>query len=148
MDAGMSHDPNAIPMFLRVLNEGNECAFGCRFMNGGSIYESTFFRTILSKGGTLVSNIILGMKFRDSTSGYIGFSRAIVQKFSTITLLSRGHFYQTELRYLLKHTRYIEVPIHYRAPSPSVSIKSIINAISSLFILGLRRIHNRSIDTV
>lgn len=28
MDAGLSHDPHAIPMFLRVLNEGNECALG------------------------------------------------------------------------------------------------------------------------
>ena len=31
MDAGLSHDPRAIPMFLRVLNEGNECAFGSSF---------------------------------------------------------------------------------------------------------------------
>ena len=37
MDAGLSHDPRAIPMFLRVLNEGNECAFGSRFTNGGSM---------------------------------------------------------------------------------------------------------------
>src|SRR5687768_14598957 len=37
MDAGLSHDPRALPMFLRVLNEGNECAFGSRFINGGSI---------------------------------------------------------------------------------------------------------------
>src|SRR5690606_36054376 len=35
MDAGLSHDPRALPMFLRVLNEGNECAFGSRFINGG-----------------------------------------------------------------------------------------------------------------
>ena len=33
MDAGLSHDPKALPMFLRVLNEGNECAFGSRFIN-------------------------------------------------------------------------------------------------------------------
>ena len=49
MDAGMSHDPRALPMFLRVLNEGNECAFGSRFINGGSIYDSTWKRTFLSK---------------------------------------------------------------------------------------------------
>ena len=30
MDAGLSHDPRAIPAFLRALNEGNDCAFGSR----------------------------------------------------------------------------------------------------------------------
>jgi dolichol-phosphate mannosyltransferase len=45
MDAGLSHDPGALPMFLRVLNEGNECAFGSRFICGGSIQDSTWKRT-------------------------------------------------------------------------------------------------------
>ena len=57
MDAGLSHDPRALPMFLRVLNEGNECALGSRFINGGSIYNSTWKRTFLSKFGTILSNI-------------------------------------------------------------------------------------------
>ena len=48
MDAGLSHDPRAIPMFLRVLNEGNECAFGSRFINGGSMGDSPFKRRLLS----------------------------------------------------------------------------------------------------
>src|ERR1700761_2799680 len=51
MDAGMSHDPKAIPMFLRVLSEGNECAFGSRFINGGSMGDSPLSRRILSRGG-------------------------------------------------------------------------------------------------
>jgi dolichol-phosphate mannosyltransferase len=148
MDAGMSHDPSAIPMFLRVLNEGNECAFGCRFMNGGSIYESTLFRAILSKGGTFASNLILGMRFKDGTSGYQGFSRHVVKKFVSVNLLSNGHFYQTELRYLLRHSRYIEVPIHYRAPSPRVSLKSILNSLWVLMILCARRLQNKSIEII
>ncbi|MCJ7802786.1 MAG: glycosyltransferase, partial [Candidatus Marinimicrobia bacterium] len=56
MDAGLSHDPTALPMFLRILNEGNECAFGSRFINGGSICDSSWKRTFLSKFGTIISN--------------------------------------------------------------------------------------------
>ena len=33
MDGGLSHDPRALPQFLRVLSEGNECAFGSRFFD-------------------------------------------------------------------------------------------------------------------
>ena len=59
MDAGLSHDPKALPMFLKILNEGNECAFGSRFINGGSIYNSNRNRTFLSRFGTILSNILL-----------------------------------------------------------------------------------------
>lgn len=139
MDAGLSHDPRALPMFLRVLNEGNECAFGSRFINGGSIWDSNWKRTFLSKSGTILSNLLLGTKMYDMTSGFQGFHADIVRKFLDYGLLSKAHFYQTELRYLLRKTRYAEIPIHYRAPSPSVSQKAIKNSFSVLFhYLGLR----------
>jgi dolichol-phosphate mannosyltransferase len=81
MDAGLSHDPRAIPMFLRILNEGNECAFGSRFINGGSICESNWKRSFLSKTGTILSNLLLGTKMYDMTSGFQGFHAPIVEKF-------------------------------------------------------------------
>jgi dolichol-phosphate mannosyltransferase len=133
MDAGMSHDPRAIPMFLRVLNEGNECAFGSRFIIGGSTADSAYNRKFLSKFGTLVSNLLLGTKFKDMTSGFQGFHREIVGSLLKYNLKSKAHFYQTEVRYLLRDTRFIEIPIHYRAPSPSVSKKAIKNAYQTLF---------------
>ena len=133
MDAGLSHDPKALPMFLRVLNEGNECAFGSRFINGGSICDSSWKRTFLSKIGTILSNLLLGSKMYDMTSGFQGFHANIVEKFVAYKLLSKAHFYQTELRYLLRKTRYAEIPIHYRAPSPSVSKKAIYNSFDVLF---------------
>ena len=133
MDGGLSHDPRALPMFLRVLNEGNECAFGSRFMNGGSICDSNPRRTFLSRSGTILSNVLLGTKLHDMTSGYQGFHRSVVASFMNYPLLSKAHFYQTELRYLLRKTRYAEVPIHYRAPSPRVSRNAIRNSFAVLF---------------
>ena len=133
MDAGLSHDPRAIPMFLRVLNEGNECAFGSRFINGGSMGDSPFKRRLLSKVGTVLANILLGTKLYDMTSGYQGFHRDIVGKIISYDLKSSAHFYQTELRYLLRKRRLFEVPIHYQAPSPRVSKNAIKNAYQTLF---------------
>lgn len=124
MDAGLSHDPRAIPMFLRVLNEGNECAFGSRNINGGSNADSPFKRKFISSFGTWLANLFLGTRMKDMTSGYQGFHSNVVKAFLEYGLKSKAHFYQTELRYLLRNTRYIEVPIHYRAPSPSVSEKA------------------------
>ncbi len=144
MDAGLSHDPRALPMFLRVLNEGNECAFGSRFINGGSITESNYKRTVLSKVGTILSNMLLGTRMYDMTSGYQGFHRHIVGKFLAYQLLSKAHFYQTELRYLLRDTRFAEIPIHYKAPSPRVSQNAIKNSISVLLYYFRQRLLFRS----
>lgn len=140
MDAGLSHDPRALPMFLRVLNEGNECAFGSRFINGGSTADSAWERWFLSRFGTLVSNVLLGTKMYDMTSGYQGFHRNIVKLFLDFPLKSTAHFYQTELRYLLRKKRYMEIPIHYRAPSASVSPKAIRNAQQTLLYYLKKRI--------
>ncbi|MBX9850436.1 MAG: glycosyltransferase [Cytophagaceae bacterium] len=145
MDAGLSHDPRALPMFIRVLNEGNECAFGSRFINGGSTADSALYRKFLSKGGTILSNVFLGTTMHDMTSGFQGFHREIVEKLISYPLKSKAHFYQTEIRYLLRKKRYMEVPIHYRAPSPSVSKKAIKNAVDTLFYYFLKRISFKSL---
>lgn len=141
MDAGLSHDPRAINMFIRVLNEGNECAFGSRFTNGGSMVDSPLFRRMLSKNGTRITNLLLGTRMYDMTSGFQGFHREIVGTFINYPFLSKAHFYQTEMRYLLRKKRYQEIPIHYRAPSKSVSKNAIRNAWKTLlhyFWLRLR----------
>lgn len=144
MDGGMSHDPFAIPMFLRYLSEGHKCVFGSRFINGGSIYDSNWRRTLLSRGGTILSNYLLGTHFRDMTSGYMGFHVDVARKFVEYDLLSKAHFYQTEVRFLLKNERYIEAPIHYMAPSPRVSKKAIFNSFEVLFHYWMLRFKNKA----
>ena len=144
MDAGLSHDPRALPMFLRVLNEGNDCAFGSRFINGGSICDSSWKRTFLSRIGTILSSLFLGTRMYDMTSGFQGFHSDVVKKFVSYKLLSKAHFYQTELRYLLRETRFAEIPIHYRAPSASVSKGAVYNSLYVLLHYFFLRLKSKS----
>ncbi|MDR2286242.1 MAG: hypothetical protein LBE04_02010 [Prevotellaceae bacterium] len=144
MDAGMSHDPATLPDFLQALNAGYDCVFGSRFIAGGSIRDSNWKRYFLSRCGTILANLLLGSKMHDMTSGYQGFSATIVERFLDYELLSKAHFYQTELRYLLRKTRHVEIPIHYKAPSPSISKKAIYNSLYVLFYYFLLRLKGRA----
>ncbi len=144
MDGGLSHDPRAIPAFLRALNEGNDCAFGSRYINGGSMVDSPLWRRFLSKGGTWLAKWLLGARLADMTSGYQGFRRAVLLRVVDHPLRSTAHFYQTELRHLLRHEKLIEVPIHYRAPSPRVSEGAIRNSMVVLFYYFLLRLSGKS----
>jgi dolichol-phosphate mannosyltransferase len=143
MDGGLSHDPRAIPAFLRALNEGNDCAFGSRYINGGSMVDSPFKRRFLSKFGTLLARWLLGAKLADMTSGFQGFRRPVLLQVVEYPLKSKAHFFQTELRYLLRNQKLIEVPIHYRAPSPRVSQGAILNSLSVLFYYWSRRLSGK-----
>lgn len=144
MDAGLSHDPRAIPMFLRVLNEGNDCAFGSRFINGGSMGDSPWKRRMLSKTGTVLANTLLRTRLKDMTSGFQGFHRDVVAKIISHPFKSKAHFYQTELRYLLRNHKIFEVPIHYSAPSPRVSKSAIRNSYQTLWYYFTQRLKGNS----
>lgn len=146
MDAGMSHDPRAIPLFLRVLHEGNECAFGSRFINGGSMTDSPLKRRLFSYGGTRLANMLLGTKLYDMTSGFQGFHAKVIGELLGYRFHSTAHFYQTEVRYLLRKHRYAEIPIHYKAPSPRVSRNAIRNSLKVLVYYFIRRITGRAVS--
>jgi dolichol-phosphate mannosyltransferase len=146
MDAGMSHDPASLKNFLELLSGDYECVYGSRFIKGGSMGDSPANRQSLSKTGTILANLLLGTKLHDMTSGYQGFHRNIVKLFTDYHLKSKAHFYQTEIRYLLRKHKAIEIPIHYKAPSPRVSKNAIINSIETLLYYFWRRITFRAVS--
>jgi dolichol-phosphate mannosyltransferase len=146
IDAGYSHQPSDIPQFFRKMLEGYDCVFGSRFCPGGQISQSSLKRRIISRGGTLLTNALLGTKLRDMTSGFELFSRAALQGIVEEGVRSRGHFFQTEIKVYCHKMRIAEVPIHYRAASDSVNNKVLGDAFANLWRLfhsrvstGLRR---------
>lgn len=146
MDAGLSHDPAQLPSFIRAFENGSECVFGSRFMPGGSMGDSPFKRRLLSKTGTVLSNVLLGTRLKDMTSGYQGFSKAVVSSFLNYQLRSKAHFYQTELRYLLRKKKIIEIPITYKAPSPRVSKNAIKNSLQTLMFYFVQRVKGKAVS--
>ena len=135
MDGGGSHSPSEIPQFIEKLEEGYDCVWGSRFIEGGEIANQPLYRRILSGGGTILSNLVLGTKLRDMTSGFEGFQRYVLESMDLKAFLSTGHMYQTEMRYYCRNYHTIEVPIHYVGGSSSLKFKSVKEALKILFQL-------------
>jgi dolichol-phosphate mannosyltransferase len=140
IDAGLSHKPEEIALFAQAMEKGIDCIYGSRFCKGGQLDHNSGSRRFLSKGGTLLTNILLGTRLKDMTSGFQAFKKDIVLKMLPYPFRSIAHFHQTEMRYLLRKYTQVEVPIHYTAPSPNVSKKSIKNSINSLLYYFYKRI--------
>lgn len=135
MDGGGSHSPAELPQFIDKLNEGYDCVWGSRFVKGGDISNHPLYRRFLSSGGTFLSNMVLGTKLKDMTSGFEGFKKEVLEQFDFDKFLSTGHMYQTEMRYYCRNYNTIEVPIHYIGGSSSLKMKFVIEAIKLLFEL-------------
>jgi len=140
MDAGFSHQPKEISGFIEKLNQGFDCVFGVRPL-WSPFYAVPFARRVYSLSGTILSNLFLGTRLADMTSGFEAFTAKALKKMITSPLLSTGHFYQTEMR-LRAHRLNLTmttVPITYRFPSKSVNRKSLLNAWKTLFWYSIHR---------
>lgn len=108
MDANGSHDPVYIRGFLDSLARGNGAAFSTRFDKGGGISKYPLQRQAISRTGTILANMVLGLgqPVSDMTSGYEAFRSSVLgdvfQNYDIRKWLSvqkgPGHFYQTEMR--------------------------------------------------
>ena len=140
VDAGLSHQPQDLPRFLAALGPGVDCVFGSRFCPGGRITDTPWKRRLFSRGGTILANLMLGTRLTDMTSGYELFRRDALEYVLKKGIRSRGHFFQTEIKFHCRGLRVVEVPIHYRAASPSVHAATLCDAFRNLLRLFRQRI--------
>lgn len=141
IDAGFSHQPSDMPRFFETMAQGYDCVFGSRFMPGGRMTDGSLKRYLVSRGGTILSNLMLGTRLSDMTSGFELFSRGTLEQVLQRGIHSRAHFFQTEIKTYCRNLRLAEVPIHYHAPSPrlgSSALKDSFRQLWRLFRLRLK----------
>jgi dolichol-phosphate mannosyltransferase len=139
IDAGFSHQPSDIAQFFREMQKGYDCVFGSRFMKGAST-SAAGKRYLVSRGGTLLTNLLIGTKLSDMTSGFELFSRGALEMVLRRGIQSRAHFFQTEIKSYCRNLRIVEVPIHYSMPSPRLGSTALKDALQQLWrLFTLRR---------
>lgn len=140
IDAGFSHEPKEIPLFLEKMAEGYDCVFGSRFAAGGQFTDAPWRRKFISKGGTCLANLLLGTRLADMTSGFEMFTNAALKEVLDKGIRSKGHFFQTEIKTFCRRMNICEVPIHYKSPSENVNTGVLIDSFRNLFGLFWRRL--------
>ncbi|MES2474553.1 MAG: glycosyltransferase [Verrucomicrobiota bacterium] len=128
IDAGFSHDPNSIPEFLEKISSNVDVVYATRFTLGGEIINSSVCRRFISRFGSLISNVLLGTKLGDMTSGFILYSRHALESVLAQGIQSRGPFFQTEMKYHARDLPYAEVPIVYQGASHVIGKRAINDA--------------------
>jgi len=124
MDAGLSHDPQEIPRFLK--HRQADLVFGCRVHHDGT----PFHRSMLSKIGNLAYNICLDFprtlfsnRYRDVTSGFRLYSSRAMRLILSHECESRSYDVMLETAHLIHVHRFRieETDISYRYSNSSLN---------------------------
>jgi dolichol-phosphate mannosyltransferase len=142
MDAGFSHQPSDISKFFRKMKSGYDCVFGSRYFQGKKTSKAPLARHFMSKGGTILCNVLLGTKLSDMTSGFELFKREVLDAILSMGILSIGPFFQTEIRTFAHGFNITEVSIFYNAPSYKFRLIELYDAFKNLFRLFRLKIKN------
>jgi dolichol-phosphate mannosyltransferase len=148
MDCDFSHDPSDVPR-LAAAAEDADLVIGSRYVTGGGTRNWGLLRRLISRGGSLYAQILLGVPVRDLTGGFKCYRRAVLETIDLDAIESKGYAFQIETTYraLRAGFRVVEVPIVFtdREVGGSKMSKAIVlEAVWKVPALRLARVRPRA----
>ncbi len=116
MDADFSHDPNALPDFIRTAEEHDvDLVLGSRYLNGVTVVNWPLSRLILSYGANVYTKMITWLPVNDATGGFKCFRRRVLEGLDLDHVHSDGYGFQIEMSFKAwrKGFRIKEIPITF-----------------------------------
>ena len=115
MDADLSHDASYLPHFVRLIEQGADVVLGSRYVRGGGVENWTLSRRVISRGGCLYAQTILGLPYRDLTGGFKCFRRDVLETIDLDKVDARGYGFQIEMTYRAHKLGFkvVELPITF-----------------------------------
>ncbi len=140
MDADLSHNPEEIPKFIKLLDE-HEFVIGSRYSKGGNC-EMPFLRLLLSVIGNNLIKFCMRIKCNEFTTSYRGFNLKRLKNFHLNNVKSKGYsfFMETIFRINQKKFNIYEIPINFKNRSKGKSKIpkiEIFRTLKNLFLLIL-----------
>ncbi len=115
MDADFSHPPDRIGALVAEMDGGADLVIGSRYVTGGKITGWGRHRRVLSAGANAFARLRLGLRARDCTSGFRGYSGRAVEHLLTSTMQAAGYSTLVEMLVRCERAgfRVQEVPITF-----------------------------------
>ncbi len=122
MDADLSHNPHDIPRFIEKI-KSCDIVLGSRYTAGGNIKNWDLFRHLISRFGNIYATLLLGLPYKDVTSGYKCFRFDVLKTLDFKAISSIGYNFQIELTYYAHKKGYqiCEIPIIFTERKMGVS---------------------------
>jgi dolichol-phosphate mannosyltransferase len=142
MDCDFSHDPADVPRLIAAATDA-DLVLGSRYAPGGGTANWGLLRRVVSRGGCLYAQVILGLRVRDLTGGFKCFRRTALEAIDLGALSAHGYAFQIETTYRIVRAglRVREVPITFverRAGASKMTGSIVTEAMVTVPLLRLR----------
>lgn len=115
MDADFSHPPKSLEQLLEVLETDQaDVSVGSRYLKGKiNVVNWDLERILLSYFASIYVRLITGMPVKDTTAGFVGYKRQVLESFDFDKIEFVGYAFQIEMKYKAwkKGFRIKEIPI-------------------------------------
>jgi dolichol-phosphate mannosyltransferase len=147
MDCDFSHRPEDARRLIDAAADA-DLVLGSRYVPGGGVGNWGLGRRVISRGGSLYAQLLLGAPVRDLTGGFKCYRREVLERIDLDAIHSRGYAFQIETTYraLRAGFRVVEVPISFvdrEAGGSKMSRSIVLEAIWKVPALRLAALRGR-----
>lgn len=114
MDADFSHNPADLPALRTACaEEGYDVAVGSRYVSGVNVVNWPMGRVLMSYYASAYVRFITRMKVRDTTAGFVCYTRRVLETINLDAIKFKGYAFQVEMKFTAVRCgfRIKEVPI-------------------------------------
>jgi dolichol-phosphate mannosyltransferase len=152
MDADFSHNPDdLIRLYKACHDDGYDMSVGSRYITGVNVVNWPMGRVLLSYYASAYVRLITRMKVRDTTAGFVCYTRKVLEAINFQKISFLGYAFQIEMKYTTHKLGFSikEVPIIFtdRTLGQSKMTKGIVReaffGVIQLRLRNTRRRHNK-----
>jgi dolichol-phosphate mannosyltransferase len=114
MMADLSDSPDDLVAYFRLIEAGYDCAFGSRFIAGGSTTDYPLPKLAVNRFANFIIKLLFGHGYNDTTNAFKAYRREVID---TVQPLLSHHFNLTvelPLKAIVRGNSYAVIPISWR----------------------------------
>ena len=151
MDADFSHPPDELINLHKACSNGADLAVGSRYIKGVSVVYWPMGRILMSYYASAYVRFVTRMKVRDTTAGFVCYSRKVLETLNLDKIKFIGYAFQIEMKYSAWKLGFklVEVPIIFTDRTEGTSkmssgiFKEAFWGVISLRFRNIKKVHNK-----
>ena len=100
MDCDFSHNPDDLLRLAARLDNDADMVIGSRYLKGMNVVNWPLSRILISYGASLYVRVVTGMRIYDSTAGFVGYRKEVLQTINLDKIEMIGYGFQVEMKYM------------------------------------------------
>ncbi len=114
MDADFSHNPADLErLFSSLYNKSADVVIGSRYITGVNVVNWPMGRVLMSYYASAYVRLVTGMDIRDTTAGFVGWTRKVLETIDLDKIKFVGYAFQIEMKFTAIRLGFkvVEIPI-------------------------------------